>query len=697
MPAAPSLAVSASTDPAGAFADGDRKNRRVRELVALLTALAEAPDLRRRLDALERLVRWLVVADKGLPAPAGVALPGEVGTVWRRLAVTLALLARAPALGEGVRAAVAAIVAQTHPLALFAETGLPHDRGIGAETTNRVFRRILPVPRDDDDLSRLLLRLFPSERELAWIEGMPPDLFQELAAALAPSDAVSPLVAGVADGLALLGARAQALGLSEDLRARSRPGPLRGSPFYELPRACDRFLALLDQPAHRVAAEREWRAAVEGCRLEIRCVLERLESAGVSVDVVYSVEAIEQMLARMERLVAVLAAAAGPERAVAAHRLVAVLVRARLDDRSLLGLLRTNLHLMSRKIIERAGKTGEHYITYTRREYWHMIVSAGGGGLLTTATAALKVVIAGRHYPLFVEGFLAGTNYAMSFLVMQLVGMTLATKQPSMTAAQLAGAIRDANDPARLDDLVTHVARICRSQLAAAAGNVSMVSVGAIGMHFFWTWRYGAPFLTPEKAESVFKSLHLTQSGTVFYAMLTGVVLWLSSLAAGWVENFAVYRRLPQAIAEHRLGRFVGERTMQALSRAFARNISGFGGCVALGFMLGMVPILGIIFGLPIDVRHVTLSTGTLAMAVCALGTHMLRDPAFLWAAAGIAVIFVCNLGVSFTLALAVALRAREVPLKGRLRLLSALLGRFVRRPGQFLLPPGAGERGPAH
>ncbi len=52
----------------------------------------------------------------------------------------------------------------------------------------------------------------------------------------------------------------------------------------------------------------------------------------------------------------------------------------------------------------------------------------------------------------------------------------------------------------------------------------------------------------------MFHSLSPVDSGTVFYAALTGVILYLAALVGGWVDNWAVYHRLPQAIAEHRLG-----------------------------------------------------------------------------------------------------------------------------------------------
>jgi len=48
----------------------------------------------------------------------------------------------------------------------------------------------------------------------------------------------------------------------------------------------------------------------------------------------------------------------------------------------------------------------------------------------------------GAHLPLFVEGFLIGTDYAVTFVLLQIFHFALATKQPSMTAAALAGIIR---------------------------------------------------------------------------------------------------------------------------------------------------------------------------------------------------------------------------------------------------------------
>jgi site-specific recombinase len=178
------------------------------------------------------------------------------------------------------------------------------------------------------------------------------------------------------------------------------------------------------------------------------------------------------------------------------------------------------------------------------------------------------------------------------------------------------------------------------------------------------------------------------RSGTIFFAMLTGLILWLSSLAGGWIENWAAYHQLPRAIAEHRLGAALKPETLMRVSDSFSRNIAGWGGSVVLGFMLGMAPSIGYFFGLPLDVRHVTLSTGTLALGVTSRGLEVLGSGVLIWAALGIAVTFVLNLSVSFYLALRLALRAQDVSRGDYLEILRTLWREFRISPQEFFFPP---------
>jgi site-specific recombinase len=178
-------------------------------------------------------------------------------------------------------------------------------------------------------------------------------------------------------------------------------------------------------------------------------------------------------------------------------------------------------------------------------------------------------------------------------------------------------------------------------------------------------------------------------SGTIFFAALTGVLLWLSSLAAGWFENWVVYRRLPEAIEHHRWAKSEsGKRRMSKLARFLEHQSAGFGGSVALGIMLGMVPVFGKFFGLPLEVRHITLSTGSLTLAMNSIGLDAVGWSPFLLACLGIVFMGLLNFGVSFALALVVALRARDVPRGERRTLPLAVMRRFFRKPAEFFYPP---------
>lgn len=267
---------------------------------------------------------------------------------------------------------------------------------------------------------------------------------------------------------------------------------------------------------------------------------------------------------------------------------------------------------------------------------------------------------------------------------MQFLGFTLATKQPSMTAAALAATIKEAKGTHQLDELVVLIARISRSQFAAAVGNVFAVIPVAFLIDFLYVNATGEHFLDANSAASTIASFHPTETLTILFAALTGVLLWVSSLGAGWLENWVTYRRLPDAIRYHRLGRVLGRKRMGRIADFVANQSAGIGGNCTLGFLLGMTPIMGAFFGLPLDVRHITLSTGSLTFAGCSLGMGAVTGAACI----GIACIGLLNFGVSFVLALLVALRAKEVTGRERVQLAFAVARRFVRHPMQFFFPP---------
>jgi site-specific recombinase len=674
------------------FPEAQQTDPSLQQLADLVETFTRAGTLRQRLDALVSLHGWLRQKDYRIPELRPESAPAAWGgPEWRRERVWISVLEASPELRDRYHAGVAAIMEETDGVSLFAQAGLPTDRGLMHEGFERLFRIVLPTPKDETELAKLSVRLFPTPKEVDRFFSLPQEELNRVACLNAPveiPEAWERPLESLIDSFYLLAARVQGLGLSEKLRIRGQGGPVQQSPFCRLIYASDALLGAVRGKGNVPEAAQNWKSVVTDCRTELQAIVSHLDARGVNLDIVYAMDVIEQSLHRMEIICGVLVAQPGPPKMVTSFRLLREVIRGRLSDRSLWGLAQGSFRLLAKKIVEWAGKTGEHYVTNSREEYRQMWGAALGGGLLTVATAAIKLMITHRGLPLFVEGFLAGLNYAVSFVLMHIFHLALATKQPSMTGATLAGIIDRCQDTSQNSELISYVQRIVRSQLAAAMGNILAVGGGAVIFSMLWKLIFGSPFLSVETSEYAVTSMNPIGSGTIVFAALTGVILWISSLAGGWIENWAVYHQLPRAIAEHRWGASFKPERLQRISESFARNVAPWGGSIVLGFMLGMTPSIGHFFGLPLDVRHVTLSTGTLALGITSRGWEVLGKGVLIWAGLGIAVTFVMNLGVSFYLALLMALRAQDVSRDDYLELLRALWRRFRTSPREFFMPP---------
>jgi len=313
--------------------------------------------------------------------------------------------------------------------------------------------------------------------------------------------------------------------------------------------------------------------------------------------------------------------------------------------------------------------------------------AAIGGGFLTVFTAAIKLHIIGQSWPPFVEAFLVGTTYAVSFILLVIFGLALATKQPSMTGATLADIIRRNRGDSRRDKITQFAASISRTQFAAALGNIIAVCAGVVIFDQLWRRVFHQPYLPTHQAEHIYHSLRPLASPTAIDAVITGIILWLAGLIGGWCENFAVYHHVPAAIAQHPLGNRIGFRRMKRIADWFDRNIGPWSASIALGYLMGFEPAVSKFFGLPLDIRHVTLNTGMFAFSAAHYGSSAFRQPWLYTAVGGIAIMFVLNLGVSFGVASYVALRAYDVRREEHLSILRYVLKQIVRSPWRFLAP----------
>jgi site-specific recombinase len=374
------------------------------------------------------------------------------------------------------------------------------------------------------------------------------------------------------------------------------------------------------------------------------------------------------------------------------------------EQRSLGALFARQYSMLARKLAERHAETGEHYITRNRAEWWAMLKRALGGGAVIAGTTFAKFALAALGLSAFWGGFWAGINYATSFVAIHLLHWTVATKQPAMTAPAMAaklaevGSGRDSADQA-VEGFVDEVANLIRSQTAGIVGNLAMVVPVVLAVQAASGALFGKPLVGEATAEHVLKDLTLL-GPTPLYAAFTGVLLFVASLIAGWAENWFVLYRQDSALRWNpRIVSLIGVSRAAFWADWWRANISGIAANVSLGLLLGIVPVLLQFFGLGIQVRHVTLSTGQIAAAVGAIGWPLLGRPELwgplLWCLAAVPLTAALNLGVSFFLAFKLAMRARGVRVADRSRIYAALRRRLRTRFASFLLPPRVAKPAP--
>jgi site-specific recombinase len=421
------------------------------------------------------------------------------------------------------------------------------------------------------------------------------------------------------------------------------------------------------------------------CQTAAQTVYAHLDAYGISVGIVFR---LHQLRLRIQRIESLLSALQAPQTTAAAVTLWAELVEVSHDSRSVRRLIASSTHLTAAKVAKRGAESGEHYITRNRQEYRQMLSQAAGGGAVIGFTTWGKFLLAGLALSPFWAGFAAGMNYALSFVLIQLLHFTVATKQPAVTAPAMVAKLRHIRAPGAVRGFVDEVTHLFRSQVAAIVGNVALVIPVVLLIALSLQWLTEHSMLTPEKAAHVMHELNIL-GPTALFAAFTGVLLFASSIIAGWFENWFVLQRLDSALALHpRSIYWLGVARAERWAVWLRDHISGFAANISLGLMLGVVPAIAHFFGLGLEVRHVTLSAGQLTAAVAALGWSSLLSLDFWLAVLGVVVVGPLNLAVSFYFAFRLALRAQAINDVHRQRIRAAIRRRIRRLPWRFVFPP---------
>jgi site-specific recombinase len=327
-------------------------------------------------------------------------------------------------------------------------------------------------------------------------------------------------------------------------------------------------------------------------------------------------------------------------------------------------------------------------MTATRGEYFGILRSAALGGLIIALMATLRIVLGWQGFAPMNAALAFCLNYGIGFVLIHILGGTVATKQPAMTANAIAASIGEARGKHRdLDSLVELIARTVRSQLGAILGNVGVAIPVAILIGGLVYVLSGQHFISPEQAHILLGEVN-PLSGAILFAAIAGVCLFLSGLISGYYDNLSAYGQIPQRLLQLRWPRKVfGEARMTRVAAYVESNLGALAGNFFFGFLLGGVTALGVLFGLPLDIRHIAFSSAYVGHALIGLDFGLTWQLAML-SLLGVLLIGIVNLTVSFTLTLSVAMRARRITFAQGQELLGLIFKRLLTAPRDFFLPP---------
>ena len=548
---------------------------------------------------------------------------------------------------------------------VISEAGLPDEVFLLRELFARTFRHFLPVDEVQGDLYVLLDSLDLNEQDARWLSTLPEPLLEWWAEIFCPSPA------SLLASAKILAIRATNIALSRDFLTLSDEADITKSAFFSLPGFVERMV-------QNSSSFSEWEVRKDACEAELRETTRLLEEKGSSASLVFRLRLVRLLLWRIQQILNL----QRPESD--SQKFAVTVVHGFASQRRIQSVISASTRRLARSVVEKTGRVGMHYIAGSMPQWRLMGWGAIMAGIITSFTAIIKYSISTHIQAPLIVALGHSLNYVVSFLLMQAGGFLLASKMPAATAATLVDAMEDPEK-----DHMASLQAISQTQTLVTIGNLIGAIVTSMAIDRAWNAALGHPFLTMAEADHGVHMLYPHSSLTIPFAIVTGVFLWLSSLATGWTANYLALSQLSSAISNSlRVRTKIGAARADTLAHWVSHHAPGSVGYIVLGFLLGSVPIVVALFGIPLEVRHVTLATASLGYALDALWLHgTLTRPEILWSSAGILLVGVLNIFTSFALSFLLAVRARDIREEKARRFAREVLQKLVLHPVSFLVP----------
>ncbi|MGD1318481.1 recombinase [Chryseobacterium sp. 2R14A] len=425
----------------------------------------------------------------------------------------------------------------------------------------------------------------------------------------------------------------------------------------------------------------------EQCQDFVNIAFKNSSKYGISGKINQSLLKIRQQTQRISEIINLLIIDQTNDVIVKSKQLIFNILSYKSHKNNISDLINDSTRLISHLITNHTAETGSHYITSNRKQYMKMFYKASGGGIIVGALCILKMLYGFMPGSDFFHAFLYSINYAMGFVMIYLMGFTLATKQPAMTAATMTKVLSEQenikNNYTEFADLVS---KLFRSQFIAFVGNVLLSFPIAMlimyGLDVFFSQN-----LAVEKSDKLLKDLDPFKSKAILHACIAGFYLFISGIISGNIGNNSVFYQIPDRIAKNLpIKRLFGARFAKNLSKYYAKNWAGIISNFWFGVFLGATAPVGLFFGLDLDIRHITFAAGNFAIGL--YGKDFVVDSSVFWTAFfTVFLIGFFNFLVSFSLSMFLAFRSRKMNFGEVREIYREIFRYFLRNPMKFFFP----------
>lgn len=569
------------------------------------------------------------------------------------------------------------------------------------EVKKRLFAKILPNQPQKNTLEFILNQVFYLSNDSVWIEKIPFNQLEELYVlfgfksiyiSLESNSVLSELLTA----MALITQRISGRAMETDVIKMVPEFDDFESPFA----AFEKELYLIQDTirsaeAHYISEDNLAYAQLwvlhAQCEEFVKKAFHNSSKYGISLRVNQNLLKISQQLERLKYLFPLLIVEQESDKNTNGILLGLRLIKYNCYKNNVRKFIAESTQLLSYEITQHTAKTGEQYITESRKEYFKMFRTALGGGFIVGILCVIKVLLSKVDTSFFGHAFLYSMNYAFGFIAIYILGFTLATKQPAMTASALIksleeGVAKQGKNSEKYEAFAILFARVFRSQFIAFVGNVIMAfPVSLLGI---WLIDYTLDYnIATTKWQTLLIDISPIHSLAIFHAAIAGVFLFLSGIISGSIANRDKHNQIYFRIAEHPLlKRSLGKVRTLKLSRLYEKRWAGIISNFWFGVFMGSTASIGLFLGLNLDIRHITFASGNLALALYG-ANYVVSDSMLFWGIFGIGVIGLVNFMVSFSLSLGLAFRSRAISLFELRFVTVSIWKHFKSRPFSFFFP----------